>query len=53
MFLPFRLRDMKLTNRIVVSPMATYSARDGMPNDFHLVHSAPARWAARAWCSPR
>jgi anthraniloyl-CoA monooxygenase len=38
MFLPFRLRDMQLDNRIVVSPMATYSARDGMPNDFHLVH---------------
>ena len=38
MFLPFRLRDMRLENRIAVSPMATYSARDGMPNDFHLVH---------------
>jgi anthraniloyl-CoA monooxygenase len=38
MFLPFRLRGMHLANRIVVSPMATYSARDGMPNDFHLVH---------------
>ena len=38
MFLPFRLRDMKLANRVVVSPMATYSAADGMPNDFHLVH---------------
>jgi anthraniloyl-CoA monooxygenase len=38
MFLPFQLRDMQLANRIVVSPMATYSARDGMPNDFHLVH---------------
>ncbi len=38
MFLPFRLRDMRLANRIVVSPMATYSARNGMPNDFHLVH---------------
>jgi anthraniloyl-CoA monooxygenase len=38
MFLPFRLRDMQLHNRIVVSPMATYSAQDGMPNDFHLVH---------------
>ncbi|HEX4172997.1 MAG TPA: bifunctional salicylyl-CoA 5-hydroxylase/oxidoreductase, partial [Acetobacteraceae bacterium] len=38
MFLPFRLREMQLANRIVVSPMATYSARDGMPNDFHLVH---------------
>ena len=38
MFLPFRLRDMTLANRVVVSPMATYSAHDGMPNDFHLVH---------------
>jgi anthraniloyl-CoA monooxygenase len=38
MFLPFKLRDMHLSNRVVVSPMATYSAQDGMPNDFHLVH---------------
>ena len=38
MFLPFQLREMRLANRVVVSPMATYSARDGMPNDFHLVH---------------
>lgn len=38
MFLPFRLRGLLLSNRIVVSPMATYSATDGMPNDFHLVH---------------
>ena len=38
MFLPFKLRDMALGNRIVVSPMATYSAQDGLPNDFHLVH---------------
>jgi anthraniloyl-CoA monooxygenase len=38
MFLPFRLRDMELANRIVVSPMATYSATGGMPSDFHLVH---------------
>ncbi|HJS86695.1 MAG TPA: bifunctional salicylyl-CoA 5-hydroxylase/oxidoreductase [Acetobacteraceae bacterium] len=38
MFLPFRMRAMRLANRVVVSPMATYSARDGMPNDFHLVH---------------
>jgi anthraniloyl-CoA monooxygenase len=29
---------MRLTNRVVVSPMATYSAADGMPGDFHLVH---------------
>ena len=38
MFAPFKLRDMTLENRIVVSPMATYSATDGTPNDFHLVH---------------
>ncbi len=38
MFAPFRLRDMPLENRIVVSPMATYSAVDGCPTDFHLVH---------------
>ncbi len=38
MFAPFRLRDMELANRVVVSPMATYSAEDGCPTDFHLVH---------------
>ncbi len=38
MFVPYRLREMTLANRVVVSPMATYSARDGTPGDFHLVH---------------
>ena len=38
MFAPFALRDMNLANRIVVSPMAMYSAQDGTPGDFHLVH---------------
>ncbi len=38
MFAPYRLRDMTLENRVVVSPMDTYSAEDGTPNDFHLVH---------------
>lgn len=38
MFIPFRLREMELTNRVAVSPMAMYSAEDGMVNDFHLVH---------------
>ena len=38
MFPPFRLRDMVLPNRIVVSPMCQYSADDGMPDDWHLVH---------------
>jgi anthraniloyl-CoA monooxygenase len=38
MFAPYELRGLRLANRVVVSPMATYSARDGVPNDFHLVH---------------
>ncbi len=38
MFQPFRLRDMVLANRAVVSPMCMYSAVDGMPTDWHLVH---------------
>jgi len=43
MFTPFRMREMELQNRVVVSPMAMYSAEDGTPNDFHLVH-----WGTRA-----
>ncbi len=38
MFAPFRLREMEVENRITVSPMAMYSAVDGVPNDFHFVH---------------
>jgi anthraniloyl-CoA monooxygenase len=38
MFQPFRLRDMVLRNRVVVSPMCMYSAKDGVPGDWHLVH---------------
>jgi anthraniloyl-CoA monooxygenase len=38
MFTPFTVRGVTLPNRIVVSPMAMYSAEDGMPGDFHLVH---------------
>ncbi|PRX48630.1 anthraniloyl-CoA monooxygenase [Prauserella shujinwangii] len=39
MFQPFRLGELELPNRVVVSPMDMYSARgDGVPNDFHLVH---------------
>ncbi len=38
MLLPFTLRGVTLPNRVVVSPMATYSAVDGVPQDFHLVH---------------
>ncbi len=38
MFTPFRLRELTLKNRVVVSPMAMYSCHDGLPGDFHLVH---------------
>jgi anthraniloyl-CoA monooxygenase len=38
MFTPFKLRGLTLSNRVVVSPMCTYSAVDGIPGDFHLVH---------------
>jgi anthraniloyl-CoA monooxygenase len=38
MFQPLRLRGLELANRVVVSPMDMYSAVDGVPNDFHLVH---------------
>ncbi len=38
MFLPFKLADMPLMNRVVVSPMSMYSATHGQPDDWHLVH---------------
>jgi anthraniloyl-CoA monooxygenase len=38
MFCPFRLRSMVLQNRVMVSPMGMYSAVDGTPTKFHLVH---------------
>jgi len=40
MFAPFRLREMEVMNRVTVSPMAMYSAVEGVPNDFHFVHYA-------------
>src|SRR6201988_2401075 len=38
MFQPLRLREMEVANRAVVSPMCMYSAQEGVPGDFHLVH---------------
>jgi anthraniloyl-CoA monooxygenase len=38
MFTPYTLRNVTVPNRIVMSPMAMYSARDGLIDDFHLVH---------------
>lgn len=38
LFSPLAQRELTLKNRIVVSPMCQYSAEDGMPNHWHLVH---------------
>lgn len=38
LFTPYRMRDMVLDNRVVVSPMCQYSAEDGTVDDWHLVH---------------
>jgi anthraniloyl-CoA monooxygenase len=38
MFTPFKLRELELPNRVVVSPMCQYSATDGVADDWHLVH---------------
>jgi 2,4-dienoyl-CoA reductase-like NADH-dependent reductase (Old Yellow Enzyme family) len=38
LFSPFQLRDVRLRNRVVVSPMCEYSSVDGFANDWHLVH---------------
>ena len=40
MFAPFKLREMALANRVVVSPMAQYKAVDGCPTDWHFAHYA-------------
>jgi anthraniloyl-CoA monooxygenase len=37
-FSPFHVRELRLHNRIVVSPMCMYSATEGVPDDWHLVH---------------
>jgi len=38
LFQPLALRDMTVENRAVVSPMCMYSAVDGLPTDWHIVH---------------
>lgn len=40
LFSPLRLRGLVLPNRVVISPMCTYSATDGMANDWHFAHLA-------------
>lgn len=38
LFTPIKLRGLELRNRVVLSPMCQYAARDGLANEFHLVH---------------
>ncbi len=38
MFLPYQLGKLTLQNRVVVPPLATYSATEGVPGDWHLAH---------------
>jgi len=35
---PIKIRNLEFKNKIFVSPMCQYSAMDGVPNDWHLVH---------------
>ncbi len=46
LFSPLTLRGTTLRNRVMVSPMCQYSAVDGLPGDWHLVHlgASGARW---------
>lgn len=37
-FAPFTARSLRLSNRVVLSPMCQYTAQDGVPSDWHLVH---------------
>ena len=38
LFTPFKLRGIEFRNRVFLSPMCQYSAQEGMPDDWHLVH---------------
>jgi len=38
LFSPIRIRELEIRNRVFVSPMCQYSATDGMPDAWHLVH---------------
>lgn len=38
LFSPFRLREVTFPNRVTVAPMCQYSATDGTPGDWHLMH---------------
>ncbi|AHG72398.1 NADPH dehydrogenase [Mannheimia sp. USDA-ARS-USMARC-1261] len=43
LFTPFKIKNLELKNRVVMPPMCQYSATDGVPNDWHFVHSPAVR----------
>ena len=49
LFDSYQLKDVKLCNRIGVSPMCQYSAEDGMPTDIQIAHAGRKASAARPW----
>jgi anthraniloyl-CoA monooxygenase len=49
MFTPFRLRELELPNRVVVSPMCQYSATEGVADDWHLVHLGSRALGGAGW----
>ena len=53
MFTPFKLREMELMNRVVVSAMCQYSSEDGLPHDWHLVHLGARAIGGAALFLPR
>ena len=40
LFSPLKLREVIISNRIMISPMCQYCAKDGIPHDWHFVHLA-------------
>ena len=38
LFTPIELRSIELSNRVIVAPMCMYSAYEGTPTDWHLMH---------------
>lgn len=49
LFEPLKLRDTLIPNRVWVSPMCQYSAHNGVPNDWHLVHLGQFASAGPDW----
>jgi anthraniloyl-CoA monooxygenase len=43
LFRPIRFREVEVPNRMMLSPMCQYSAHDGVPNDWHLIHAVVSR----------